>query len=134
MIQMAQLPNQWLFTEHKVKTDDLFDPQTKEFIVTGVRDAFEWKDGKRTDNVVAKTVTLMCLRDDRDYGFTKSGNKIDNIKFESFDIKVENLNFEAQKGMRVKPDPAKVVKAVAYSNDYGEQVSILFSDLELVKK
>lgn len=133
VIDMARLPNQWIFVKSLVDTEKLFSSD-KRYIVTGVRDAFEYKDGARTNNVIAKTVTLLCLEDKTDYGETKSGKKISNIKFESFDVKVEDLNFNYPKGTEVKPNPEKISKAVAYTNDYGEQVSISFSELDVLPK
>lgn len=133
VIEMARLPNQWIFVKSLVDTDKLFSSD-KRYIVTGVRDAFEYKDGARTNNVIAKTVTLLCLEDKTDYGETKAGKKIQNIKFESFDVKVEDLNFDHPKGTEVKPNPEKISKAVVYTNDYGEQVSIVFEQLEVLPK
>lgn len=129
---MARLPNQYLFVKTIVDVERLFG-DTKNYVVVALRDAYEWKDGNRTDNIVAKTITLMCTRDEEDYGTTKNGNKISNLKYEQFDIKIENLNFDVPKGTKVKIDLKKLVKAVGYSNNYGEQVSIVFSDLEVVK-
>lgn len=130
---MARLPNQWLFTQMTVDTDRLFNPDTKSYVVVGVRDAFEWADGVRTENIIARTVSLMCVKDTEDYGLTKAGNKIENLKFQQFDIKVSNINFNASKGAKVKIDLKNLEKAVGYSNSFGEQVSITFSDIEVVE-
>lgn len=129
---MARLPNQYLFVKTLVDVERLFG-DTKSYVVVGLRDAYEWKDGNRTDKIVAKTATLMCTRDEESYGVTKKGDKISNLKFEQFDIKVENLEFDVPKGTKVKIDLSKLVKAVGYSNSYGEQVSIVFSDLDVIK-
>ena len=81
---MARLPNQYLFVQSVVDVERLFDPDTKSYVVVGVRDAFEYVDGKRTDNIIGKNLTLMCTRDEEDYGHTKAGRKISNLKFEIF--------------------------------------------------
>lgn len=131
---MARLPNQYLFVQSVVDVERLFDPDTKSYVVVGVRDAFEYVDGKRTDDIVGKNLTLMCTRDEEDYGHTKAGRKISNLKFEQFDIKVSNTDFDVPKGTPVNIDLSKLEKAVGYRNDFGEQVSIIFSDLDIVKK
>lgn len=131
---MARLPNQYLFVKTVVDVERLFDPDTKSYVVVGVRDAFEYADGKRTDNIIGKNLSIMCTADTEQYGVTKAGKKISNLKFEQFDIKVSNTEFDVPKGTPVKFDLNKLEKAVGYSNDFGEQVSILFSDLEVIKK
>lgn len=131
---MARLPNQYLFVKTIVDVERLFDPNTKSYVVVGVRDAFEYADGKRTDNIIGKNLSIMCTVDSEQYGVTKAGKKISNLKFEQFDIKVSNTEFDVPKGTAVTFDLNKLEKAVGYSNDFGEQVSIVFSDLDIVKK
>lgn len=131
---MARIPNQYLFVSRVVDTDRLFDPNTKSYIVVGVRDAFDYVDGKKTENIIGKNVTVMCTKDTEDYGKTKKGKKIANLAYEQFDIKVSNTNFEAPKGTPVKIELDKLEKAVGYENSFGEQVSILFSDLTVMPK
>lgn len=128
-----RLPNQYLYVKTIVEVERLFDPVTKSFVVVGVRDAFEYADGKRTDTIVGKNVTLMCTRDTEDYGMTKTGKQITNLKFEQFDIKVSNTAFDVPKGTKINIDLTKLEKAVGYTNNFGEQVSIVFSDLDIVK-
>ncbi len=130
---MARLPNQYLFVKTVVDVERLFDEKTKSYVVVETRDAYEYADGKRTDNVIGKNVTLMCMRDEEDYGTTKAGKKISNLKFKQFDIKVSNAQFEVPQGTKVKIDPNKLEKAVGYRNDFGEQVSIVYSDLDIIK-
>lgn len=130
---MARLPNQYLFVKTVVDAERLFDEKTKSYVVVELRDAYEYADGKRTDNVIGKNVTLMCTRDEEDYGVTKAGKKIPNLKFKQSDIKILNGAFEVPKGTRVKMDLGKLEKAVGYRNDFGEQVSIVFKDLDVIK-
>ncbi|WP_448667303.1 hypothetical protein [Aerococcus viridans] len=111
----------------------LFDEKTKSYVVVESRDAFEYADGKRTDKIIGKNITLMCTRDEEDYGVTKAGKKISNLKYQQFDIKVLNVAFEASKGTKVKIDLGKLEKAVGYRNDFGEQVSIVFQDLDVIQ-
>lgn len=130
---MARLPNQYLFVKTIVDAERLFNEQTKSYVVVEIRDAYEYADGKKTDVVAGKNVTLMCTRDEEDYGITKAGKKITSLKFKQFDIKVQNLNFEVPLGTKVKVDLGQLVKAVGYRNDFGEQVSIEFKDLTVIK-
>lgn len=130
---MARLPNQYLYVKSIVDTKRLFDPSSKSFVAVGVRDAFEYADGKRTDNIIGKNVTLMCTRDTEEYGLTKTGKQITNLKYEQFDIKVSNTTFDVPKGTKINIDLSKLEKAVGYTNSFGEQVSIVFSDLDIVK-
>ncbi|AGR18841.1 TPA: hypothetical protein U0Z15_000682 [Listeria monocytogenes] len=111
---MARLPNQYLFVKTVVDAERLFDEKTKSYVVVELRDAYEYADGKITDNVIGKNVTLMCTRDEEDYGVTKAGKKIPNLKFKQFDIKILNGAFEVPKGTRVKMDLGKLEKAVGY--------------------
>lgn len=130
---MARLPNQYLFVKSIVDVKRLFDETTKSYVVVESRDAFEYVDGKKSEKIVGKNITLMCTRDDEDYGTTKTGKKIANLKYKQFDIKISNTNFDVLLGTKVKLDPNKLEKAVAYRNDFGEQVSIVYSDLDIVK-
>lgn len=130
---MARLPNQYLFVKTVVDVERLFDDKTKSYVVVDQRDAFEYADGRKTENVVGKNITLMCTRDEEDYGTTKAGKKISNLKYKQFDIKISNTDFDVPIGTKVKLDPNKLEKAVGYRNDFGEQVSILYSDLDIIK-
>lgn len=123
------LPNEYLFTETIVKIDELFNHE-RDFIVTGIQPAYKYdENNQKTEIIENLKVTLMCIKDNHEYGKTKAGKTIDNIEFKPFNIKIQNLDFNVPKKTRVKVDPKKVIKATTYQSG----VTIILEDLEVIK-
>lgn len=121
------LHNQYLFTETKVNMEDLFNNE-RVFIVTQQQPAFKYENGIKTEQIDSIKVTIMCIQDKHDYGFTKSGKKIENMEFKPFYVKVKNLNFNVPIKTKITILPEKVIRAISYQKG----VSILVEDLEIL--
>jgi|SRR5699024_9885373 len=130
MIDLATLKNQHIFVG--VDTELLFSDDKKWFFKES-----RLKKKYGTEEIEGMVVTMTCIEDGTDYGYTSKGDKVENLVGSDVEVLVLDYgNLTELKFMdRVQPKHDQVVKTSVYrpNGAYRDQVSIRIQKLAAQK-